>query len=199
MLPPAYGSLATGLQMKRQHHEVLLIRGGTDTVGLMAVVLGKQLGATVIATTRSKASLATLRRYGADYPLLDDQQLTAAIHKIVPEGVDKTLELVGFTTLLQDLALTRLGGQVCFTGALGGQWTYPDFSPFMIPTGKYLTSYTGEASDLPVSALADVLELVKKAQITLPIAKVYHGLEEVGQAQANLESGQFNGKHVVVL
>ncbi|WP_318241065.1 hypothetical protein [Limosilactobacillus avistercoris] len=36
-------------------------------------------------------------------------------------------------------------------------------------------------------------------KLTVPIAKVYHGLNEVGQAQANLESGTFSGKHVVVL
>ncbi len=42
-------------------------------------------------------------------------------------------------------------------------------------------------------------EKIEAKQIQVPIAKVYHGLASVGEAQTNLESGQFIGKHVVVL
>ncbi|MEO6089484.1 MAG: hypothetical protein ABIQ18_40885 [Umezawaea sp.] len=36
-------------------------------------------------------------------------------------------------------------------------------------------------------------------RLTVPVAKVYHGLEQVRDAQADLESGTTPGKHVVVL
>lgn len=68
-----------------------------------------------------------------------------------------------------------------------------------IPTGVYLTSYAGEAKDLPTEYFEKVLNLVEKKQLPVPIAKIYHGLGELDQAQANLESGKFSGKHVVVL
>lgn len=69
----------------------------------------------------------------------------------------------------------------------------------MIPTGVFLTSYAGGANDLPASIFNDILKSIENQEITVPIAKVYHGLGEVVQAQTNLESGKYIGKHVVVL
>ena len=197
MLQTAYGSISQGLHM--QKGEFLLIRGGSSTVGLMAGALAHHMGAKVIATTRNEGKLTTMKKLGIDYPVLDDQDFTNRVKKIAPDKVDKVLELVGFSTLFQDMGLVKAGGLTCFTGALGGQWTLDNFSPFMIPTGVYLTSYAGEAKDLPTKHFDHVLKLIENHQLTIPIAKVYHGLAEVGQAQANLESGKFSGKHVVVL
>ena len=50
MIQTANGSLTIGLDL--QPGETLLIRGGTSSVGLAAAALAKQLGATVLATTR---------------------------------------------------------------------------------------------------------------------------------------------------
>jgi len=197
MLQTAYGSLTTGLGVEKD--DLLLIRGGTSTVGLMALILAKRAGATVITTSRKSERLEILRRYGADYAVVDDQEFEEAIEKIAPQGVDKVLELVGVTTLFQDMNLTRKGGRVCFTGALADQWTANNFSPFMIPTGVYLTSYGGGAKDLPASVFNAILKGIENEEITVPIAKVYHGLEEVSQAHKNLEANEYTGKHVVVL
>ncbi|QCQ04443.1 zinc-binding dehydrogenase [Ligilactobacillus animalis] len=197
MLQTAYGSLTKSLGLQKE--EVLFIRGGSSTVGLMAITLAKAMGATVIATSRQKNKLEILRSFGCDHPLLDDETLEAKLQTLAPKGVDKVLELVGMTTLFQDISFLRLGGILCFTGALGGAWTVADFSPFSIPSGKYLTSYAGEAQDLPASVLAEVLNEITRGNLKVPIAQVYHGLDQVGQAQKNLESGRFIGKHVVVL
>ena len=197
MLQTANGSITRGLDL--QKGESLLIRGGTSTVGLMAALLAKQKGARVLSTSRKEEKLADLEAYGVDVPLLDDATLSDNIHKHAPGGVDKVLELVGLSTLFEDMSYLKEGGKACFTGALGGQWTMDQFSPFMIPFGKYLTSYAGGALDLPSETLNSFLAAVKTEGLTVPIAKVYHGLEEVGQAHANLESHAFTGKHVVVL
>jgi NADPH2:quinone reductase len=197
MLQTAYGSITQGLHI--QAGDSLLVRGGSSTVGLMASVLAHHMGAKVIATTRNAAKLEAMQKLGIDYPVLDDQDFADRVKKVAPTKVDKVLELVGFSTLFQDMRLVKEGGLTCFTGALGGQWTLDNFSPFMIPTGVFLTSYAGEAKDLPAKYFSHVLKLVEEGKLTVPIAKVYHGLDEVGQAQANLESGKFSGKHVVVL
>ncbi|MBB1079575.1 zinc-binding dehydrogenase [Limosilactobacillus sp. STM2_1] len=197
MLQTSYGSLMQGLQLEKG--DLLLVRGGSSTVGLMSSVLAHQMGAKVIASTRNQAKLSEMEKLGIDYPVLDDQDFVKRVNKIAPHKVDKVLELVGFTTLFQDMKLIKQGGFVCFTGALGGQWTLNNFSPFMIPTGVFLTSYAGEAKDLPTKYFSHVLKLIEEKKLVVPIAKVYHGLDEVGAAQANLESGKFSGKHVVVL
>ncbi|WP_076461536.1 zinc-binding dehydrogenase [Limosilactobacillus caccae] len=197
MLQTSYGSLTEGLHL--QKGDTLLIRGGSSTVGLMAAVQAQRMGATVIATSRNESKLAKMKELGVDYPLLDDDQFEECVMKVAPDKVDKVLELVGFTTLFQDMGLTKKGGLVCFTGSLGGQWTMDNFSPWMIPTGVFLTGYAGESNDLPAEYFNQVLKLVEEKKLVVPIAKVYHGLAEVGAAQANLESGKFSGKHVVVL
>ncbi|WP_294976545.1 zinc-binding dehydrogenase [uncultured Leuconostoc sp.] len=197
MLQTAYGSLMQGLQLKRD--DVLLIHGGTSTVGVMAAVLAKQVGAKIISTTRNADKLIDLKKMGVTYPMLDDAQLSDNIREIAPEGIDKVLELVGFTSLFKDMKLLKKGGLTCFTGALDGQWRIDNFTPFMIPSGTFLTSYAGNAQDLPAAVFAEVLESIKNKELEAPIAKVYQGLENVKQAQINLESGKFVGKHVVVL
>ena len=53
MLQTAHGSLTTGLHL--QPGQQVLIHGGTSTVGLTAIAIAHQLGATVIATTRKAA------------------------------------------------------------------------------------------------------------------------------------------------
>ncbi len=59
MIQTAHGSLTTGLDL--QPGQALLIRGGTSSVGLAAAALAKQLGATVLATTRRPDRVEWLR------------------------------------------------------------------------------------------------------------------------------------------
>ncbi|MBT2547437.1 zinc-binding dehydrogenase [Arthrobacter sp. ISL-65] len=132
MLQTAHGSITSGLGLEAG--QSILIHGGTSTVGLTAIAIAHQLGATVIATTRNPASLELLTQVGADHALLDDDTLPDAIRTIAPGGLDAALEFVSATALPDTLSLTRQGGTVCFVGALSGVWSIPDFSPFTIPT-----------------------------------------------------------------
>lgn len=197
MFQTAYGSLTTGLNL--EPGQTLLIRGGTSTVGLSAAALAGDIGATVLATTRNPARLDFLRGHGAAHALLDHGDLSGEVRAIVPDGVDCALELVGTTTLPDTLQAVRRGGNVCFTGGLAGGWSIKDFSPFAIPTGVRLTSYAGDAGDLPASVLAHILEAISAGRIQPVIAGVYSGLGQVADAQAAVESGSEPGKHVVVM
>ncbi|MEU0092431.1 zinc-binding dehydrogenase [Kribbella sp. NPDC006257] len=197
MLQTAYGSLTISLGL--QVGQTLLIRGGTSTVGLSAATIAKDLGATVLSTTRSRERAGELTAVGVDHPLVDDGTLADQVRELVPDGVDAALELVGCSVLADTLRAVRRHGTVCFTGALAGQWTLPDFSPFMIPRGVRLTSYDGQAADLPADVFARQLRAIAEGRLKVPVAKVYHGLEQVRDAHADLESGTTPGKHVVVL
>ncbi|MFG2725441.1 alcohol dehydrogenase catalytic domain-containing protein [Streptomyces canus] len=197
MFQTAYGSLTRGLDLKAG--QTLLIRGGTSTVGLSAAGIAKDLGATVLSTTRSEARARELRAAGVDHPLVDNGTLADQVRELMPDGVDAALELVGCSALADTLNAVRRHGTVCFIGALAGQWTIPDFSPFMIPGGVRLTSYDGAAADLPADVLAHQLQAIAAGRLQVPVAKVYRGLEQVRDAQADLESGATPGKHVVVL
>ncbi|MET7685053.1 zinc-binding dehydrogenase [Streptomyces sp. NPDC005423] len=197
MFQTAYGSLTRGLDLKTG--QTLLIRGGTSTVGLSAAAMAKDIGATVISTTRHAGRADELRAMGVDHPIEDNGHIAEKVQDLVPQGVDAALELVGCTALPDTFGCVRVHGTVCFTGALGGAWTIPDFTPFMIPSGVRLTSYAGEAGDLPADVFAHQLQAIAEGRLKVPVAKVYHGLEQVRDAQADLESGTTPGKHVVVL
>ncbi|MFG6199914.1 alcohol dehydrogenase catalytic domain-containing protein [Nonomuraea sp. JJY05] len=197
MFQTAYGSLSTSLGLKAG--QTLLIRGGTSTVGLSAAILATDIGATVISTTRHADRAGELRAVGVDHPIVDDGKIAEKVRDVVPEGVDAALEMVGCTVLPDTFGCVRVHGTVCFVGALAGAWTIPDFSPFMIPSTVRLTAYAGEAADLPADVFTRQLQAIAEGSLKAPVGKVYHGLEQVRDAQAGLESGTMPGKHVVVL
>lgn len=198
MFQTAYGSLTKGLDLRAG--QSVLIRGGTSTVGLSAATLAKEMGAVVISTTRQPERLEMLRSYGVDHPLVDDGEIAPAVRRLIPNGVDAALELVGANTLRDTLAATRTQGIVCFTGALSDGWVIHDFSPLgFIPFGTRLTAYGGNADDLPRDVFDRQLRAVKDGRLKVAISRVYHGLGSVAEAQANLESGSAPGKHMIVL
>lgn len=197
MMQTAHGALTTGLQLRAG--QTVLIHGGTSTVGLTAIALAHHLGATVIATSRNPARFGLLTHVGADHAVLDDESLADAIREVAPSGVDAVLELVSARSLPTMVTLVRSGGIVCFVGALSGEWTIPHFSPFDIPNSIRLTSYAGQASDLPAAALARYLGAIEAGTLEIVIADIYPGLDEAATAHRTLDTGHKPGKHVVVL
>jgi NADPH:quinone reductase-like Zn-dependent oxidoreductase len=195
-LQTAYGSLTTGLDL--QKGQTLLIRGGTSALGFATATLARDLGATVLATTRQPDRLETLRAHGVDHPLLDDGDIAGQVRGIVPGGVDAALELVGTPTLPDTLKATRVHGTVCFTGMLSNQWIVKDFYPIgYLPAGVRLTAYGGEADDLPASVLQRYLDRIASGEASLGPAKVYP-MTEIRQAHDDLEHNRTAGKLVVL-
>ena len=193
----AHGALTAALQLRPG--QCVLIHGGTSTVGLTAIAIAAQLGATVIATTRQPSSLDLLEHVGASHAVLDNATLADTVRTLAPTGLDAALEFVSSTALPATLSLVRPGGTVCFVGALTGQWTIPDFSPFSIPTGVRLTSYAGTAQDLPTTALEQYLRAIEAGTLQVTIADTYQGLDGVAAAHRALTTGGQPGKHVIVL
>jgi NADPH:quinone reductase-like Zn-dependent oxidoreductase len=195
MLQTAHGSLTVGLDLRPG--QTLLVRGGTSSVGLAAIALARELGATVLATTRQPDRLAALAERGVLHPLLDDGAVAPQVRARFPGGVDATLELVGTPTLPDSLRATRVHGTVCFTGLLSNQWVVRDFYPIgYLPSGVRLTAYGGEASDLPAPVLQRFLDAVAAGRITVPIHRVY-ALDEIAEAHRVMEAGGAMGKQVV--
>jgi NADPH:quinone reductase-like Zn-dependent oxidoreductase len=193
-LQTAYGSLTTGLDL--QPGQTLLIRGGTSALGFATAALAKDLGATVLATTRRPDRLDVLGAHGVDHPLLDDGDIAERVRRVVGDGVDAALELVGTPTLPDTLRATRVHGTVCFAGMLSNAWTVPDFYPIdYLPRGVRLTAYSGGAADLPPEVLQGFLDRIATGQIDLGPSRTY-ALAEIPQAHGDLEFGRATGKLV---
>lgn len=117
----------------------------------------------------------------------------------MPQGVDSAVELVGVNVMKDTLGAVRPGGTVCFTGMLSDQWTIPEFYPMdWLPNGVRLTAYSGEAADLPTSALQEFLDAVAADRAVIPLGKTYP-LDDVVQAHRDMESGSLAGKGVLLL
>jgi NADPH2:quinone reductase len=195
MIQTANGSLTIGLDL--QAGETLLIRGGTSSVGLAAAALAKQLGATVLATTRRPDRLDMLKQRGIDLPIVDTGEIADEVRKHFPDGVDAALELVGTPSLPDTLRCVRVHGTVCFTGLLSNQWTVKDFYPIdYLPRGVRLTAYSGDAADLPAEVLQSFLDDVAAGRARVPIDRVFD-LDHIQEAHELMESGAARGKLVV--
>lgn len=195
MLQTAHGSLTVGVGARRG--DTILIRGGTSSIGLACIVLAKQQGMTVIATSRNPDRAERLHAAGADHVVVDTGRIADAVRRIVPDGVNGAVELIGTDTLPDTLRATAVHGTVSFSGMLSDVWTIPDFYPMaVIPNGVRLTAYSGEASDLPAPVLQAFLDAVAAGAASVPIAKVY-ALDDIVQAHRDMESGARSGKLVV--
>ncbi len=195
VLQTAWGSLTTGVGL--EEGDTLLIRGGTSSVGLMAALLAKRMGASVLSTTRRPERADNLRELGVDHVVLDDGNVANAVRALVPGGVDGAIELVGSPTLQDTLRACRPGATTCFTGMLSNQWTVEKFYPIeYIPTGVRLTAYGGGASDLPASVLSDVAAAIHRGEFAWP-TKAY-SMADVARAHEDMEHNRVAAKQVVL-
>ncbi|SHE24594.1 zinc-binding dehydrogenase [Actinomyces glycerinitolerans] len=192
-LQTAYGSLTTGLNL--QPGQSLLVRGGTSALGLATAALALDMGCTVYATSRRDAGLELLSSRGV-MALRDDGAVAQQVRRHAPAGVDAVLELVGVPTLRDSLQAAAVHGTVCFTGMLSDSWTIKDFYPLdWIPNGVRLTTYSGQASDLPEAELQRVLDRIETGALDFLPVHTYP-LEDVVQAQRDMAAGAHTGKLV---
>ena len=194
ILQTACGALFSALHLKPG--ERLLIRGGTTSVGLAAIALARDAGATVCATSRKPEGQAVIAAAGAQEFLLDSGDL----HETLPNAnrFDKVLELVGTTTLLDSLKCLAPGGVVCMAGMVGDRWTLADFEPMMAIASKTsLTTYSGAAEDFMQMPLDDLLTKVAQGVLPSHIGSVFP-MTDIVAAHDLMENGGANGKIVML-
>ncbi len=195
MLQTSYGSLTKGLDA--QPGQTLLIRGGTSSIGMATASLAKDMGLTVISTTRRPERTQVLTDAGVDHAIVDTGEIADEVREIMPDGVDIALELVGTPTLFDTLRATRVHGVVCFTGMLSDEWIVEKFYPnAYIPSGVRLTAYGGDSNDLPQPVLQRYLDAIADGRINISIHRVY-ALDQIRQAHTDMESNNATGKLVV--
>jgi NADPH2:quinone reductase len=197
MFQTAYGSLTVGLEIEAG--QTLLIRGGTSSIGMTAASLAKSMGLNVVSTTRNPDKMGLLKDHGVDEVIIDDGMIATKVREVFPNGVDRVLELVGTTTLLDSLKCAVPGGIVCMTGILGNAWTLKEFTPMGdIPHSVRLTVYTGEAKNLSTSLLQEFVNGVTSGKNKIKIDRTFT-IDEIVEAHRYMESNQASGKLVVLV
>ena len=107
---------------------VLLVTGASGGVGVAAVLLGKSMGLTVVALSRSAAKGAKLKQLGADFvfdPADSDLRKKVAL-ALAPRKVDLAVDSVGGAVFAQVVALLGYGGRISVVGRSGGP--VPEFN-----------------------------------------------------------------------
>jgi NADPH:quinone reductase-like Zn-dependent oxidoreductase len=196
MIQTAWGSLNSALHLKAG--QSLLIRGGTTSVGLAAAMLAKRQGATVATTTRKADRESMLKDNGADHVFIDSGEIAGEVRRVFPDGVDKVLELVGATTLLDSLQSAARFGSVCMTGMVGNAWEFDRFSPMgSIPSTVNLTTYSGGSQDFIDTPLQTVVNEIEAGRMTSRIGPVFQ-LDDIVEAHRCMEDNAAGGKIVVL-
>ena len=102
--------------------ETLVVHGASGGVGLTAVAIGKQLGATVIATASSPEKLAVAHEHGADY-LIDTRRedVRSRIKELTGgRGADVIYDPVGGELFAASLRAIAFEGRILVIGFAGG-------------------------------------------------------------------------------
>jgi len=206
-IPESYATAWTSLHdnLAIQSGQVIVIRGAGSALGQSAVNIASQAGAKVIATVRTQERSELLRSLGAERVLLEAPDLNNQIRAGHPHGVDGVLEIVGNTTLLDSLRMTRPRRRVCLVGFLGGGEPISQFNPlFDLPSGVQLSFFAsafmyGTASyplsEIPFQTIVD--KVVEGSYRAKP-SHVFK-FDDIQAAHQMLDAETAGGKIVVAL
>lgn len=185
---------AGGLPLKAGRVVLVL---GTGGVSILAAQLALAAGARVIGTSSSDDKLARLEEMGVAKQDLINYKTTPEWSKRVLEltngrGVDYVIEVGGANTISQSVACTRIGGEVCLIGFLGGL-EGNGFNPLeVLSRGVTLRSvYVGNRE-----LFRELLESIQHNKIRPVIDKVFL-FEQAVEAYKYLESGAHFGKVII--
>jgi len=176
--PPAAGS-------------VLLVTGASGGVGTASVQLGKSMGLTVVALSRSAEKGAKLRELGADFvfnpsdPALRKQVMTA----IAPKKVDIAVDNVGDALFNQVIAMLGYGGRISVVGRSGG--AVPEFNTAALffrrnrIGGVAVSDYTAESAQAAWKQIVERLNAIGQR----PVVDHVYPFEDVKAAFQRLAEG----------
>lgn len=163
--------------------EHVLVTGASGGVGLAAVQLGLLRGAEVTAQC-SLAKSAPLRAIGA----------TILPRDAVPraQSFDVVIDIVGGDGFQDRLDALRPGGRYATSGAVGGPLVKGDLRRI------YLNDLTLHgATHQPREVFAGLVTIINTARLRPVVSKTYP-LRDIAAAQADLATGRFPGKLVLV-
>jgi NADPH2:quinone reductase len=181
----------------------LLVRGATSTLGQACIVLAKQAGLQVWATTRSAGKGPLLKSLGADHLLLDDGNLGQQRGQLPSEGIHHVIELLGTPTLLDSMSILRPHGSLCLAGFLAGMQPLQQFHPMMqMPSGVRLSVFGSafvfgtRGFELTAIPLQNIVTDIEEGRLR-NIYKASFPANDIARAHRLMESNDCNGKLVV--
>jgi NADPH2:quinone reductase len=182
-----------------QAGETLLVLGGAGSSGSAAIMLGKALGATVIATASNAEKAAFCRRLGADHVVVYAEQ---PIHKAVREltggtGAHVVCDPVGGSAYEAATKCVAQHGRIVLIGYGSGAWAKVDPLHAVLKSYSIVGAFAGARTVEETRAHhARLVELAEAGRIGVPVDKAFD-FAQVPQAIDRLARGEMLGKVVV--
>lgn len=183
-LPAAIETAARALdQLGVARGNTLLVNGASGNIGAATVQLAVARGARVIGTA-SPANHALLRSLGAE-PVAYGEGMTARVRALIPDGVDRALDVAGNGILPELIDLAGGPKHVVTVADFGGALQYGV---------RFSRGDDGRA----LYVLSQIGELVTSGRFALPAVQTFP-LTEVAEAHRVGEAGLATGKLVLLV
>ncbi|HKF77694.1 MAG TPA: zinc-binding dehydrogenase [Candidatus Dormibacteraeota bacterium] len=169
-----------------QPDETMLVVGAGAGVAAAAIVIGRHLGARVLATSRSEAKRERARSLGAE-AAFDSVGFSKPVREASGGGVDVVFEHVGPATLDESVRSIRRGGRIVFCGSTSGVKAELMMPRLFFAQADLLGSTMGNASEFE-----GVLHALDRG--LRPVVDSVHPLADVVGALQRLDSGEQFGK-----
>ncbi|WP_119672608.1 NADPH:quinone oxidoreductase family protein [Deinococcus sp. RM] len=203
-LPLAYGTAMHALIDRGQLKagETLLVLGAAGGVGLAAVMIGKALGARVIAAASTPEKLDLARAHGADEVInYTDTDLKAALNDLTgKKGVDVILDPVGDRWAESAFRAIAWGGRYLVIGFAGGEIPRLPLNLPLLKGASIVGVFWGEyARRDPRGNARHLTQLagwVQSGTLKPEISRAYT-LQEAPQAMRDLLERRVTGKVIV--
>ncbi len=180
--------------------ETFMAHGGSSGIGLTAIQLAKEFGATAITTVGNAAKADFCRKVGADLVIDYRQQdfLEEVVRYTGKRGVDVILDMVGGEYINKNIRALALNGRLVQIAFLQGSTAQIDALPIMIKrltfTGSTLRPRTVEEKAAIARSLQDKVWPALEAGRCKPVIHTVFPLSEVAAAHKLMESSTHIGK-----
>ena len=188
-----------------KENERFLIHGGSSGIGMFAIQVAKQLGATVLTTVKNQEKSDFCYSLGADKVVQYPKQDFYKIFKSNKEGqgIDLILDMIGGDYFEKNIDLLRDEGRLVNIAFLKGNSVKLDLSQLMMKrinlTGSTLRPRTVEFKSKVASELREtVWPLLDRQKIGVYIDSIFP-LEKFKDAHIRMESGNHLGKIILTL
>ena len=181
--------------------EKALIHGGGSGIGMTAIQLGHEFGATMYATAGSAEKCEACVRFGCDTAInYRTEDFAARIKELTGgRGVDVILDMVGGSYAMSNIRSLGMDGRLVLIAFLGGSKVENfDMVQIMIRrltiTGSTMRPRTtAQKGQIAAELLAKVWPVLDAGRCA-PVIHATYGLDRVVEAHKLMESSQHIGK-----
>ena len=188
-----------------KENEIFLVHGGSSGIGMFAIQVAKQLGATVLTTVKNQEKSDFCYSLGADKVVQYSKQDFYNIFKSNKKGrdIDLILDMIGGDYFEKNIDLLNQEGRLVNIAFLKGNSVKLDLSKLMmkriILTGSTLRPRTTEFKSKIAEELREtVWPLLDTQKIRVHVDSIFP-LEKFKDAHIRMENGNHLGKIILSL